>query len=115
MSEENKRLYLETRKNLVESQSLQRVMAALLQEHSLDEVLNIVCTEAISLTNASGCTISLIEADGWLKPAFSLGEGTFSFDNAPIASPLLEMTLEYISAWFHIGRGTRLPVSRSPS
>jgi len=93
LSEENKRLYLEARKNLVESQSLQRVMAALLQEHSLEEVLNIVCTEAISLTNSSGCTISLIEADGWLKPAFSLGEGTFSFDNAPIASPLLEMTL----------------------
>jgi signal transduction histidine kinase len=93
LSEENNRLYLETRKNLVESQSLQRVMAALLQEHSLEEVLNIVCTEAISLTNASGCTISLVEADGWLKPAFSLGEGSFSFDNAPIASPLLEMTL----------------------
>jgi signal transduction histidine kinase len=68
-------------------------MAALLQEHSLEEVLNIVCTEAISLTNSSGCTISLVEADGWLKPAFSLGEGPFSFDNAPIASPLLEMTL----------------------
>jgi signal transduction histidine kinase len=93
LSEENERLYLEARKNLVESQSLQRVMAALLQEHTLDEVLNIVCTEAISLTGSHGCTISLLETDGWLKPAFSLGEGSFSFNDAPIASPLLEMTL----------------------
>lgn len=91
--EENKRLYLETRKNLVESQSLQRIMSALLQEHSLAEVLHIVCAEALLLTNSHGCSISLLESDGWLKPAFSLGEGTFSFETAPIASPLLEMAL----------------------
>jgi len=93
LAEENEHLYLETRKHLVESQSLQRVMSALLQERSFGEVLNIVCSEAVSLTDSMGCTISLIEPDGWLKPVYSIGESAFSFEDTPLAGPMLEMAL----------------------
>jgi signal transduction histidine kinase/DNA-binding NarL/FixJ family response regulator len=57
---ENARLYDETQRQLAESQSLQRVTAALLQELSLEEVLEIVCAEAQWLTGAAESAVCLL-------------------------------------------------------
>jgi signal transduction histidine kinase len=58
-----------TRERLAESQTLQRVTAALLQRLSLEEVLQIVRREARHLTGAAGDGIYLLEEDAWLREA----------------------------------------------
>jgi signal transduction histidine kinase len=62
----------ETKKRLVESESIKRTMAALLQHLTLDEVLEIVCTEAKNLTNATGSAV-LLRDGAWLQVTFSTG------------------------------------------
>jgi signal transduction histidine kinase/DNA-binding NarL/FixJ family response regulator len=57
---ENARLCGETQRQLAESQSLQRVTAALLQELSLEEVLEIVCAEARWLTGAAESAVCVL-------------------------------------------------------
>ncbi len=64
---DNVRLHGETRRQLAESQSLQRVTAALLQRRTLDEVLEIVRHEARQLTGAAGGGVFLLEDDTWLR------------------------------------------------
>jgi signal transduction histidine kinase len=59
----------ETRQRLAESQSIQRVTAALLQKLELDQVLEIVRHEARNLTGASGGSVFLLEEDAWLRVA----------------------------------------------
>lgn len=73
---ENVRLYQETRSRLVESQSLHQVTVALLQKLELDEVLEIVCTEAQHLTGALGSSIALLESEDWLRIMYCTGEVT---------------------------------------
>jgi PAS domain S-box-containing protein len=51
----------ETRKRLAESQSLQRVSTALLEKFTLEEVLEVVCNEAQSLTRATSSWVLLLE------------------------------------------------------
>ena len=63
------RLHEETRGRLAESQSLQRVTAALLQRLSLEQVLEIVRREARAITGASGDGIYLLEDEAWLREA----------------------------------------------
>ena len=58
LAQENARLYQETQQRLEESLSLQRVISALLQERTLAEVLEVVCSEAISLIGAKGARFS---------------------------------------------------------
>lgn len=58
---ENARLYEETRRRLAESQSLQRVTAALLQKLNLEQILEIVCAETQELTEATGSAVCLLE------------------------------------------------------
>jgi signal transduction histidine kinase len=63
------RLHEETRERLAESQSLQRVTAALLQRLSLEEVFDVVRREARHLTGAAGDGIYLLEEEAWLREA----------------------------------------------
>jgi NarL family two-component system response regulator LiaR len=60
---ENARLYHESQRQLAESQSLQRVTAALLQELSLEEVLEIICAEARGLTGAAESAVCVLQGD----------------------------------------------------
>jgi PAS domain S-box-containing protein len=53
----------QTRKRLAESESLQRVSTALLEKFTLEEVLEVVCNEAQSLTRATGSGVLLLEND----------------------------------------------------
>jgi signal transduction histidine kinase len=53
----------EARLRLEEVQSLQRVTTALLDQVTLDEVLEVVCSEAQLLTNATGSSVLLLDGD----------------------------------------------------
>jgi signal transduction histidine kinase/ligand-binding sensor protein len=83
---DNARLYEETRQRLAESQGLQRVAAALLHQTSLEEVLEIVCTEAQQLTGATGSAVLLLDAprDEWLRVAHRTGTVSASFNRVPV-------------------------------
>jgi signal transduction histidine kinase len=81
---ENASLYEETHRRLAESQSLQRVTAALLQKLSLKEVLEIVCTEAQRLTGAMACNVLLLEDGEWLRVALSSGAPSPPFERIPV-------------------------------
>ncbi len=71
---ENAQLYQATRDRLLETQSLHQVTLALLQKLELEEVLQIVCTEARRLTGARGSSIGLVEGDDWLRIMYSTGD-----------------------------------------
>jgi len=73
LAQENRLLYDETRKRLVESSGLRQITLALLQKLDLPEVLEIVCNEAQRLTNAMGSSVSLLENEKWLRIAFQTG------------------------------------------
>ena len=64
---ENARLYGETRQRLAESQGVQRVTTSLLRKNSLKEVLEIICNEALNLTDATGSAVLLLEENGSLQ------------------------------------------------
>jgi len=88
---DNARLYAETRQRLAESQGLQRVAAALLHKVSLEEVLEIICTEAQQLTGATGSAVLLLDAprDEWLRVAHSTGTASATyFDRVPVEGSL---------------------------
>jgi len=82
------RLYEETRQRLAESQGLERVAAALLHKVSLEEVLEIVCTEAQQLTGATGSAVLRLEDDAWLRVAHSTGTAPAFFDRIPVEGSL---------------------------
>ena len=86
---ENASLYEETRRRLAESQSLQRVTAALLQKLSLEEVLEIVCTEAQLLTGAMGSSVLLLEDGEWLRVALSTGVAPLTIRRMPVEGSLV--------------------------
>jgi signal transduction histidine kinase len=83
---DNARLYEETRQRLAESQGLERVAAALLRKVSLEEVLEIVCTEAQQLTGATGSAVLLLDAerDAWLRVAHRTGTVSASVNRVPV-------------------------------
>lgn len=56
-------MYAETRQRLEETQSLQRVTSALLQNLNPETVIDIVCREAQKLIGALGSTVFLLEGD----------------------------------------------------
>ncbi len=85
LSIENARLYEETRRRLAESQSLQKVTAALLQKLSSSEVLQIVCREAMQLTSAAGSAVFYLEENKQrLRVAETAGTQTTAFDELPV-------------------------------
>lgn len=90
---DNARLYEETRRRLAESQGLQRVAAALLRKVSLEEVLEIVCTEAQQLTGAAGSAVLLVEDTDWLRVAYSSASEPAFFERIPIAGSLVGLTV----------------------
>jgi signal transduction histidine kinase len=76
------------RQRLKESESLRRTMAALLKKLQLDEVLEIVCSEACRLTNTTGSAVLLTEEEGWLRVTISTGIPLPILDRLPIVDSL---------------------------
>ena len=67
------------------SESLQRVTTALLQHlTTLDDVLAIVCTEALELTGATGSAVLLLEDEKWLRVTSSSGTPTPILERLPM-------------------------------
>ena len=83
----HQRLFDETNKRLAESESVKRTMVALLQKLTLDEVLEIVCSEAKHLTNATGSAVLLLE-DEWLQVTFSIGNPLPALERLPVEDSL---------------------------
>jgi signal transduction histidine kinase len=83
----------ETNQRLVESESIKRTMTALLQKLTLDEVLEIVCSEARQLTNASGTAVLLLEEE-WLQVTFSIGRPKPALDRLPVAQSLAGIAVQ---------------------
>ena len=82
---ERKQIYERMRRRLAESESVQRIAKGLLQKIGLDEVLKIVCAEAMQLTGATGSAVLLLEEDGWLRVTQSAGSPTYSLSRLPVS------------------------------
>jgi signal transduction histidine kinase/PAS domain-containing protein len=82
---ERKQIYDQMRRRLSESESIQRIAKGLLQRIGLDEVLQIICAEAMQLTGATGSAVLLLEEDGWLRVTKSAGSPTYSVNRLPIS------------------------------
>ena len=76
---ERKQMYEQMQRSLAESESIQRIARGLLQKIGLDEVLKIVCEEAMRLTGATGSAVLLLEEDSWLRVTHSEGDPAFPF------------------------------------
>ena len=81
---ENARLYGETRQRLAESQGVQRVTTSLLRKNSLQEVLDIICNEALNLTDATGSAVLLLDENGLLRVTSAVGEKLSAIDRLPV-------------------------------
>ncbi len=84
----------ETHQRLIESESLQRTTTALLQKLTLDEVLEIVCSEARHLTNATGSAILLSEDEGWLQVMISTGTPLPVLERLPLEGSIAGSAIE---------------------
>lgn len=78
----------EADKRLAESESLHRTTTALLQKLTLDEVLEIVCSEARKLTGASGSAVLLKEDEDWLRVSTSTGVPRPALERLPVKNSL---------------------------
>jgi signal transduction histidine kinase len=58
---ENSRLYEITNQRLAESQSINQITLAMLQSFQLNEVLDMICDNAIALTQGIGSTVHLLQ------------------------------------------------------
>jgi signal transduction histidine kinase len=83
----------DARQQLAESESLRRTMAVLLQKLNLDEVLEIVCTEACRLTGTTGSAILLLE-EGWLRVVISTGTPLPILERLPIVDSLAGLSIK---------------------
>jgi signal transduction histidine kinase len=83
----------ESHQRLVERESIQRTLAAMLQKLNLDEVLEIVCSEARKLTKAAGSAVLLLE-DEWLRVTFSNGNPLPAVDRITVVDSLAGLSME---------------------
>jgi signal transduction histidine kinase len=81
---ERKEIYQQMQRRLAESESVQKIAKGLLQKIGLDEVLKIVCVEAMQLTGATGSAVLLLQEDGWLTVTHSEGVPEFPFNRLPV-------------------------------
>lgn len=76
-------------------ESLQRVTTALLQHlTTLDDVLAIVCAEALELTGATGSAVLLLEDETWLRVTSSRGEPMPMLERLPIGESFAGFVIE---------------------
>jgi signal transduction histidine kinase len=81
---DRKQIYEQMQRRLAESESVQKIARGLLQKIGLDEVLKIVCVEAMQLTGAAGSAVLLLGEDGWLRVTHSEGIPVFPFSRLPL-------------------------------
>ena len=88
LARNNAELQGELQRRLAESESLGRVLVSLLQKTVLDQVLDIVCTEAQGLIGATGSAILLLTDQAWLEVKHRLGRPLTAVERLPVDGTL---------------------------
>jgi len=81
---ERKKIEDQLRRRLAEREGIQRIAKGLLQKIDLDEVMEIVCIEAMQLTGAEGSAVLLLDKDGWLRLTHRAGSPEYTLDRLPV-------------------------------
>jgi signal transduction histidine kinase len=84
----NAELYAEIQRRLAESESFGRVLVSLLQKTVLEQVLDIVCSEAQGLIGATGSAILLLTDRAWLEVRHRLGRPLAALERLPVDGSL---------------------------
>jgi signal transduction histidine kinase len=84
----NAELQAELQRRLAESESYGRVLVSLLQKTVLEQVLDIVCTEAQGLIGATGSAILLLTDQAWLEVKHRLGQPLTVIERLPVDGSL---------------------------
>lgn len=88
LERKNAELYGELRRRLTESESFNRVLVSLLQKTVLEQVLDIVCTEAQGLIGATGSAVLLVTDGAWLEVKHRLGKPLAAVEPVPVDGSL---------------------------
>lgn len=88
LAHENAALYGKLQRQLAESESFNRVLVSLLQKTVLDQVLDIVCTEAQGLIGATGSAVLLLTDQAWLEVKHRLGQPLAAVEPVPVDGSL---------------------------
>ena len=88
LARKNAELYDELQRRLAESESFNRVLVSLLQKTVLEQVLDIVCTEAQGLIGATGSAVLLLTDQAWLEVKHRLGKPLAAVDPVPVDGSL---------------------------
>ena len=88
LARQNAELYGELQRRLAESESFNRVLVSLLQKTVLEQVLDIVCTEAQSLIGATGSAVLLLTDQAWLEVKHRLGKPLAAVEPVPVDGSL---------------------------
>ena len=81
---ERKKIEDQLQRRLTEREGIQRIAKGLLQKIGLDEVMEIVCIEAMQLTGAEGSAVLLLDKDGWLRLTHRAGSPEYNLDRLPV-------------------------------
>jgi signal transduction histidine kinase len=84
LARKNAELYAEIQRRLAESESFNRVLVSLLQKTMLEQVLDIVCTEAQGLIGATGSAVLLLTDQAWLEVRHRLGKPLAATGPVPV-------------------------------
>ena len=88
LARQNAELYGELQRRLAESESFNRVLVSLLQKTVLEQVLDIVCTEAQGLIGATGSAVLLLTDQAWLEVKHRLGKPLAAVEPVPVDGSL---------------------------
>jgi signal transduction histidine kinase len=88
LARKNAELYAELQRRLTESESFSRVLVSLLQKTALEQVLDIVCTEAQGLIGATGSAVLLLTDQAWLEVKHRLGKPLAAVEPVPVDGSL---------------------------
>jgi signal transduction histidine kinase len=80
----NAELHSELQRRLAESESFGRVLVSLLQKTVLEQVLDIVCSEAQGLIGATGSAVLLLTDQAWLEVKHRLGQPLATVERLPV-------------------------------
>jgi signal transduction histidine kinase len=88
LARKNAELHDELQRRLAESESFGRVLVSFLQKTVLEQLLDVVCTEAQNLIGATGSAVLLLTDQAWLEVRHHLGKPLASVGRLPVDGSL---------------------------
>lgn len=85
---QNTELHTELQRRLSETESFNRVLVSLLKKTVLEQVLDIVCSEAQGLIGATGSAVLLLTDQAWLEVKHRLGKPLAAVERLPVDGSL---------------------------